>query len=169
MMFDDANVQSSNADGTADRRFWMALAVLTVVRLLYILVQPLDLVGDEAYYWDWGRHPAWGYFSKPPLIAWLMALVTNIGGDNALTIRIAALTMGTGTLIFARQLARDIYGSETAFWAVAAMALTPGNAASNLIFTIDAPLLFFWCASLLFLWRACLPGPRRLFWTLFPE
>jgi 4-amino-4-deoxy-L-arabinose transferase-like glycosyltransferase len=166
MMFSNTTVQSSSADRTADRRFWTALAVLTVGRLLYLLVQPLDLVGDEAYYWDWGRHPAWGYFSKPPLIAWLMVLVTHIGGANALAIRIAALVLGTGTLILARQLARDIYGSEPAFWAVAAMALTPGNTASNFIFTIDAPLLFFWCASLLCLWRACLPGPHRLLWAL---
>lgn len=153
-------------DPSPDRRFWTALAVLVSARLLYSICLPLDLVGDEAYYWDWGRHPAWGYFSKPPLIAWLMALATSIGGDSTLVIRVAALVFGTGTLILSRQLARDLYGGDTAFWAAAAIALTPGNAASNIIFTIDAPLLFFWCAALLCLWRACGPGPHRGLWAL---
>jgi hypothetical protein len=150
----------------ADRRFWLALAVLVLARLLYILLLPLDLAGDEAYYWDWGRQPAWGYFSKPPLIAWLMALATRIGGESALAIRATALILGTGTLVLIRSLARDLYDSQTAFWAAAAIALTPGNSVSNIVFTIDSPLLFFWCAALLCLRRACTPGPRRGWWAL---
>lgn len=165
-MDDCIATQNSRPEPPADRRFWTALAILVAARLLYILVLPLDLVGDEAYYWDWGRHPAWGYFSKPPLIAWLMALVTRIGGDSDLAIRTAALIFGTGSLVLVHRLARDLYGGETAFWAAAAIALTPGNAASSLIFTIDAPLLFFWCGSLLCLWRSCVPGPRRALWAL---
>lgn len=149
-----------------DRLFWAALSVLVAVRLTYNIFLPFDLVGDEAYYWDWGRHPAWGYFSKPPLIAWLMALATRIAGDSDLAIRTASLIFGTGTLILAHRLARDLYGGKTAFWAAAAIAMTPGNAASSIIFTIDAPLLFFWCASLLCFWHACTPGPHRRLWAL---
>jgi len=151
--------------GPADRHFWTALAVLVAVRLVYTILLPLDLVGDEAYYWDWGRHPAWGYFSKPPLIAWLMAL-TRLIGDGDTVIRLTALALGTGTLLLAHRVAREIYGPAIAFWAAAAIALTPGNAAGNLILTIDAPLLFFWCASLLCLWKACAPGPHRTRWAL---
>ena len=28
-----------------------------------------DLLPDEAQYWSWSRHLAFGYFSKPPIIA----------------------------------------------------------------------------------------------------
>lgn len=149
----------------SDRRFWIALALIVAARAVYIILLPLDLVGDEAYYWDWGRHPAWGYFSKPPLIAWLMAL-TRLLGDGDTVIRLTALALGTGTLVLAHRVAREIYGPATAFRAAAAIALTPGNAAGNLILTIDAPLLFFWCAALLCLWKACAPGSHRVRWAL---
>lgn len=148
-----------------ERRFWVAFSLLIVARLLYTLVVPLDLVGDEVYYWDWGRHPAWGYFSKPPLIAWLMGLTRLIGGGDTV-IRLTALALGTGTLVLAHRLAREIYGPSVALWAAAAIALTPGNAVTNLVLTIDAPLLFFWCASLLCLWKACAPGGHRALWAL---
>ncbi|MCW5559716.1 MAG: hypothetical protein KIT22_18015, partial [Verrucomicrobiae bacterium] len=64
-----------------DRLFAMFLMVLAAVRLLAVWMLPLDLAGDEAYYWEWGRHLDWGYFSKPPGIGWLMALAGWLGGD----------------------------------------------------------------------------------------
>jgi hypothetical protein len=34
----------------------------------------LDLDVDEAYYWGWAQALDWGYYSKPPLIAGLLAV-----------------------------------------------------------------------------------------------
>ncbi len=136
-----------------NRWFWAGVFALLLVRILYIAVFPYDLSGDEAYYWDWGRHLDWGYLSKPPLIAWLMALAGYVGGNSAFGIRVFAPLLGTGSLIFLFLLGRRIYGSKTAFWGVAAMAACPGNAALNLLLTIDAPLLFFWSGSLYFFWQ----------------
>lgn len=59
------------------RRFswWHLLAVIFLLRLLYLplFCSVTDLAGDESYYWEWGRRPDWGYYSKPPMIGWLMA------------------------------------------------------------------------------------------------
>src|ERR1700741_1963750 len=33
---------------------------------------PLDLSPDEAHYWDWSRHLDWSYYSKGPLVAYLI-------------------------------------------------------------------------------------------------
>ena len=33
---------------------------------------PLDLAPDEAHYWDWSRHLDWSYYSKGPLVAYLI-------------------------------------------------------------------------------------------------
>src|SRR5580692_175444 len=67
-----------------------ALAAITVARLLWLVVQPADLYPDEAQYWFWAQHPALGYYSKPPLVAWLIALTTAGFGDSEFAVRLAA-------------------------------------------------------------------------------
>ena len=48
------------------------LGALLVIRLVVVYLAKTDLFFDEAQYWLWSRDLAFGYFSKPPLIAWLI-------------------------------------------------------------------------------------------------
>src|SRR5690349_2639988 len=66
------------------------LAALTAVRILWLAVQPAGLYPDEAQYWFWASQPAWGYYSKPPLVAWTISLTTAVLGDSEFAIRLAA-------------------------------------------------------------------------------
>ena len=59
------------------------IALLTAWRALAIAASGLDLYVDEAQYWDWSRHLAWGYFSKPPVLPVLIKVSTAVGGDGA--------------------------------------------------------------------------------------
>ena len=71
MLF-DANMKQLSPT----RQFLLLLIGVTVFRLLWhLLLNPVGLMGDEAYNWDWGRHLAWGYYSKPPGSAWLHSLI----------------------------------------------------------------------------------------------
>ena len=54
------------------------IASLVAIRLIAVMATPLNLGPDEAQYWRWGQHLDWGYYSKPPLIAWTIALSTSI-------------------------------------------------------------------------------------------
>jgi hypothetical protein len=67
-----------------------AVTAITAARLVWLVVQPADLYPDEAQYWFWSLHPALGYYSKPPLVAWLIALTTNALGDSEFAIRLSA-------------------------------------------------------------------------------
>lgn len=144
------------------RRFVGLIAAVVLLRVGFGLLFTVraDLLGDEAYYWDWGRQPAWGYFSKPPMIGWLMAAVGRLTGNAEWAIRLAPLLLGTATLATAFALARRLFGARTAFLAALLLVLTPGNAGLNLFFTIDAPLLLAWSCGLLFAWQA-IEHPRR--------
>jgi 4-amino-4-deoxy-L-arabinose transferase-like glycosyltransferase len=128
---------------------WWSIGAILLIRIIFVVIFPFDLSGDEAYYWDWGRQLDWGYFSKPPGIAWLMALANWLGGGTDTGIRLMAVALGTGTLCSIYFLTRHIFGHKAAFWAVLITAASPGNVALNLILTIDAPLMFFWTGSLL--------------------
>jgi hypothetical protein len=129
-------------------RFFILLAVVTVLRLAYLAVFPCGLVGDEAYYWDWGRRLDWGYFSKPPFIAWMMAGAGWLGGDTVFGLRMWSVLFGSGSILFAFLLGRRLYGEKTGFFAGALVAAMPGAVLLNLLLTIDAPLVFFWSAAL---------------------
>src|ERR1700756_4792085 len=47
---------------------------------------PLDLAPDEAHYWDWSRHLDWSYYSKGPLVAYLIRLGCVVAGTWSQTV-----------------------------------------------------------------------------------
>ncbi len=140
-------------------RFLALLAVVAVVRVVYAACVPLDLAPDEAYYWDWGRRPAWGYFSKPPMIAWINYATRQLWGTSEFAVRLPAALLGSLGLIPVFLLARRIYDARSGFWAALGAALMPGVTVLSLLMTIDAPLMFCWCAAIYALWR-CLDSSQ---------
>jgi len=57
--------------------------LFVLVRLAAVRLSPLQLYADEAQYWVWSRHLDFGYFTKPPLIAWLIRLFVPSPGACA--------------------------------------------------------------------------------------
>ena len=66
------------------------LAGLLVLRVFALLADPNSLYADETQYWLWSRSLDWGYFSKPPMIAWIIASTTAIFGNADWAVRLAA-------------------------------------------------------------------------------
>ena len=58
------------------------VALVTVYRFLVVHISGISLFFDEAQYWDWSRQLAWGYFSKPPVVAALIGLSSAVGGTG---------------------------------------------------------------------------------------
>ncbi|WP_082408142.1 ArnT family glycosyltransferase [Verrucomicrobium spinosum] len=137
-------------------RAWHLLLGLLLLRLLFLpfFCSLYDLAGDESYYWEWGRRPDWGYYSKPPLIGWLMGMVGWLSGNQEWGVRLAALMVGTGSLTLLYLLGKRMFDESTGLLVLALAALTPANVALNLFFTIDSPLVLLWSAALLAFWSA---------------
>ncbi|MCO6454895.1 MAG: glycosyltransferase family 39 protein [Pirellulaceae bacterium] len=144
----------------------LLVAGLLLARLVYAAIVPLDLVHDEAYYWDWSRNLDYGYYSKPPMVAWLIAAGTALAGDTSFGVRLPAVLLGTCGLLWVYLLGRRMYDHQVGLWAMVVSAATPGNTALSLLMTIDAPLLFCWSASLYGFWRFLERGPDRRWWLL---
>jgi len=141
-----------------DRRLWTRrtgwlLLGLLIWRCVYVAIVPLDLCPDEAYYWDWSRQLDWGYYSKPPMVAWLIALSTRIAGPAEYVIRLPAALLSSLGLIAVFGLARRLFTARVGFWSVLAVATTPGIAAMGLLMTIDAPFLCAWAFSVWAAWE----------------
>src|SRR5215211_8099456 len=67
--------------------------------LRYLRVDcPIDLSGDEAQYWDWSRQLDWSYYSKGPLVAYIIrASCWVFGQDTMPAVRFPAVAFGVGT------------------------------------------------------------------------
>lgn len=148
-----------------ERLFWALALGLFFFHLLYIWLTPFDLAPDEAYYWDWSRNLALGYYSKPPLVAWVIALFTRLGGDHPFFVRAGAVLFSLGSSLVLFYLGKALFNAKTGFWAFAIANATPGFAVGSVIMTIDPPLMFFWGLTIFLLHRA-LAGEKRVYWYL---
>jgi hypothetical protein len=134
---------------------------------------PLDLAPDEAHYWDWSRHLDWSYYSKGPLVAYLIRAGTDLAGswsrtlmgNEMLAVRLPAVVCGTLLLISLYVLTTQVFQREGLATAVVAQALTfPLVAAGSTLMTIDAPYTCCWGWALVLGYHAL---RRDSSWTWF--
>lgn len=129
-------------------RLAAALGALLVLRIAALAISGTDLFFDEAQYWTWSLEPAFGYYSKPPLIAWTIALSTGVCGSSEFCIRLPSPIFHTATAIAIFALANRLYGPRTGFLSALAFATLPGISFSAAIISTDVPLLTFWAVAL---------------------
>ena len=125
------------------------VAAVTLIRLIGLRFSRVDLYFDESQYWSWAQIPAFGYYSKPPLIAWIIAATERICGSGEACIRSASPIFYFGTALLVYALANMLYGRRAAFWAALAFTFTTGVVFSARIISTDVPLLFFWALALI--------------------
>ena len=121
---------------------------ITGLRLVWLALQPADLYPDEAQYWIWSRHLAFGYYSKPPLVVWLIGLTTSLFGDSELAVRLAAPLLHAAAAVFVYGIGARLYDERIGFWSALAYASLPGVSVSAFIISTDAALLPCWAAAL---------------------
>lgn len=109
----------------ATRYAALLLLAWAVVNLAYMgWVCPLDLSPDEAHYWHWSRHLDWSYYSKGPLVAWLIRGSCELCGTSAFAVRLPAALSSTALLAGVFVLARDALRDGRAALAVVALGMT---------------------------------------------
>lgn len=141
------------------------LAALTCYRFLALGAADLQLYFDEAYYWIWSTQPAFGYYSKPPMIAWLMGLAGSVCGEGEMCLRSGALLLYPLTAWLIHAAGTRLFGPRIGFFAGLAYATLPVVAFYSWLMTTDALLSFFWSLALYGLVRA-LEGDRWRDWLL---
>lgn len=149
---------------------WVAGAA--VARALVSALLPV--LPDEAYYWEWTRRPAPGYFDHPPGIALVLAAGTAWLGDTRGGIRVGPAVAALGTHLAALWLAwglggRGEAGAVAARRAAVLVAVAPLAALGLPLATPDAPLFAATMLAMVAVDRALAepPGTRRaLGWWL---
>src|SRR3954470_6012321 len=141
---------ATTRDESADVRAALLLtAGLTLARIVAVFRTPLELYPDEAQYWLWSRTLDFGYYSKPPVIAWAIWATTALGGDSEPWVRLSAGLFQAGAALVVFFIGRRLPGPAVGLAAAALYALMPGVQLSALVAATDAPLLFFLGLSIL--------------------
>ncbi len=144
--------------------FWWLMVIIVSIKLLYLYNGP-DLFSEEAQYWLWSRHIDWAYYSKPPLIAYVNYLTTNLFGVSALTIRLGAILCGLGASYqLFRLVVEQIRSHRVGLIAIVFLNVSPFFVTASLFFTTDSLLIFCWAGALRYLLRFTQTTERRNLW-----
>jgi undecaprenyl-diphosphatase len=128
------------------------IAFLSLFRVYFILTGNIDLSTDEAQYWDWSRHLDLSYYSKGPMIAYLIAGGRLLFGNTVLGVRIGAVLLSASSSLILFLLFKRIYDEKTGFWAAVVFQIVPLFSVFGVLMTIDSPFVFFWIAALYLMW-----------------
>ncbi len=130
------------------------LALITFARILWLYISGHGLYGDEAQYWLWSLKPDFGYYSKPPIVAWAILFSTSIFGDAEWAIRIISPLTHTLIAIIIYQISLELFDRKTALWSTLTYITLPAVFLSSALISTDPFLLLFWSLSLLFYIKA---------------
>ena len=121
---------------------------------LAVHMPDLPYTTDELQYLLWSKDLAWGYFSKPPGIAFALSLWT-VADPHAEHLRWFAQLCYALSLVISFRLLRDEgLSTEYALLGTLALGTMPFIGFAQWFFTTDALLLICWLLALAIAWRA---------------
>ncbi|MEW5735012.1 MAG: glycosyltransferase family 39 protein [Thermodesulfobacteriota bacterium] len=105
------------------------------------------LTPDEANYWQWGRHLAWGYYDQAPLLGWAIGIFTRVFGTSETSVRLVSVLALFGTGLYLTALAGRFLSARAA---LATALLTQGVLelnAGGLLATPDGIQALAWAGA----------------------
>jgi len=123
-------------------------------RIFYIATTHYNLIADEAYFWDWSRHPDLSYYDMGPMIAWVIRFFTFFPPLSEFSVRLAAPLFSAFSAFVVYKLSKEIIGSsKLVFVTILIFHITPIATAGGVIITYYSPQLFFMTMTAFSLWR----------------
>ena len=152
----------SASEGRLVRNTVLTILALVALRLVAAAWTPLTF--DEAYYWMWSKHLAFGYYDHPPAVAVLIRSGTMIAGDTELGVRLVSILLALPMSWAVYRAAAILFGGvRVAATAAILLNVTLMAAVGTLIVTPDAPLLVASCFVLFCLAKVLETG-RGAWW-----
>ena len=135
---------------------WRVLALAVVgysilIRLAF--AGTVDLLPEEAYYWNYAQHLSTGYLDHPPMVAWLIWLSTMVLGHSEFAVRFPAICCWFIMGYFVYRLTTNLFGKTNGLRAVMLLAIFPIYFSTGFLMTPDAPLYAAWAGLLYYLER----------------
>ena len=157
-------MRASEFSAHASRQiFWSAFAITLVLKIA--LAAGFPFTGDEAFFYQWGVFPAWGYSDHPPMVGWLLAVLREIS-EHPLVLRSFTLfvtsVIALGIVDALRRWLPD--EQESSAWLAGAVYLVMPWSWMFVLVTTDTPLIFFMALSAWAYLRADTSAARSVPW-----
>lgn len=127
----------------ADLIIFTMILIIISLRVYAVFVTPLNLSVDEAQYWLWSLTPDAGYFTKPPMIAWVISIGTSIAGSGEDGIRLMAPLLHGLTALILWKLAASLYHPMAGRLVALGWISMPAVGLASFLISTDTPLLLF--------------------------
>ncbi|MER5173338.1 ArnT family glycosyltransferase [Thioclava kandeliae] len=149
-----------NVVGTPERGWlpqaFAVVALVTALRLIALVFNKAELFVDETQYWFWGQNFDFGYYSKPPLIGWLIRAVTDLAGSsNPFWVRMPGSVLHGITALVLGLTAARLFDARTAFWTALTYVTLPFVALGSLLISTDTVMAPFFAGAILFFVKTC--------------
>ena len=82
---------------------YVIILLVLLFRLFSNFFLNFPLHYDEAQYWSWSKQLEWGYYSKPPFLAWLINMNVFMCGDEESCLRLFSPLMHFLLLVYLHQ------------------------------------------------------------------
>lgn len=132
----------------------LIVILISLLRAALLSLSSVDLFVDEIQYWWWSTELDWGFYSKPPMVAVLIKLVTSIFGHSVFAIKLGATLIYPITTYLIYLLGRRVVSESVGFWAGVLFITLPGVALSSTITSTDVLLFLFWSSAMLLFIRS---------------
>lgn len=146
-----------DAEGRTRAQFMAVLAC--VLALKTALAAWLPFSGDEAFFYQWGVYPDWGYSDHPPMVGWWLAVLRQIS-EHPLALRAATVLISAvialGLVDMARRLLPESRAASA--WQAGTLYLLLPWTWLMVLVTTDTPLILFMALSAWCYLRADLSG-----------
>ncbi|RJP71727.1 MAG: hypothetical protein C4535_01900 [Comamonadaceae bacterium] len=140
-------MRASEFSAHASRQiFWGAFAITLLLKL--VIAAGFPVTGDEAFFYQWGVFPAWGYSDHPPMVGWLLALLRQVS-EHPLALRSFTLLVTSLIALGVVDLLRRFLPEdrEASAWLAGAVYLAMPWSWMFVLVTTDTPLIFFMALS----------------------
>lgn len=129
---------------------WALFSIIVFFYLLRLFINGrLELAPDEAYYWYWSKHLDLSYADHPPMVAYVTAFFTGIGGNTEFFVRLGGLVFSTAALILVYQTSLTLFpNNKNLGWKILFIFnLNLLFSAGCILQTPDSMMFFFWAGA----------------------
>ena len=127
-----------------------------------VTASSFGLIPEEAYHWNYARHPDLSYFDHPPMVGWMIWLGTFLFGDHPVAVRLPAILASCVSALLIYHMtglvSREGRKEQNGLIAVLLYSAIPLFWGLGFISMPDTFLLLFWTAALFSLSKVVVQG-----------